>query len=59
MYRFTLTGEVASPTLLPSGCFLCGRCPLELPECSKAPMPLKVVAPHHEVACLLDLTGSA
>jgi len=50
--RFLLRGEIPSPTNLPRGCFLHGRCPLGTDECTRAPVPLHHAVAAHEVACL-------
>ena len=50
--RFLLGREIPSPTRLPPGCFLSGRCPIEIDECSQAPVPLEPVGADHEVACI-------
>jgi peptide/nickel transport system ATP-binding protein len=36
------------------GCRFAGRCKFVMPECSTATPPLRVVAPGHKVACLLE-----
>jgi oligopeptide/dipeptide ABC transporter ATP-binding protein len=53
--RFLLRGEIPSPTNLPRGCFLHGRCPIGSDKCSAAPVPLRTVAPQHEVSCIKAL----
>lgn len=50
--HFPLTGEIPSPTALPTGCFLAGRCPVEQLVCSTAPVPLTPVGPGHSGACV-------
>lgn len=47
-----LVGEIPEQTRLPSGCPLSGRCPIEIPACSAAPVPLEPAGPGREVACL-------
>lgn len=56
----TLTGEIPTPTRLPSGCFLYGRCPIRIDECRQAPVELREVLPSHEVRCIRvsDVDGS-
>lgn len=50
--RFMLTGEIPSPTALPTGCFLYGRCPIGTAECARAPVRLHSVSKGQEVACI-------
>jgi oligopeptide/dipeptide ABC transporter ATP-binding protein len=50
--RIRLQGEPPSPTQLPRGCFLYGRCPIGTEECTTAPVPLRPVGPDHEAACI-------
>ena len=50
--RFHLQKEIPDPTALPPGCFLSGRCPLEIEQCSAAPVPLEPTGPDHSVACI-------
>jgi oligopeptide/dipeptide ABC transporter ATP-binding protein len=47
-----LRGEIPSPSTLPPGCYLYGRCPIQIPECALAPVPLHPSGPHHSVACI-------
>lgn len=47
-----LTGDPPSPTRLVSGCPLVGRCPIETPECARAPIALQTKDEDHRVACL-------
>ena len=49
--RLTLTGEVMSPINPPVGCRLCGRCPLEGPECAEIDPELRDRGDEHFVAC--------
>jgi oligopeptide/dipeptide ABC transporter ATP-binding protein len=37
---------------LPDGCRFHPRCPLAVPECRRAPIALRTIAPEHRVACL-------
>jgi len=48
--RITLRGEIPSPTDIPSGCRLRGRCPLVLPACSEE-MQLREVESGRWLAC--------
>lgn len=50
--HFPMTGDPPSPTAIVTGCPLVGRCPLEVPACSQAPVPLHAVGEAHEVACI-------
>jgi oligopeptide/dipeptide ABC transporter ATP-binding protein len=47
-----LCGDAPSPSNLPPGCPLVGRCPIEIAACSQAPIALSYVTDHHEVACI-------
>lgn len=47
-----LSGEIPSPTHLPGGCFLYGRCPIRIDECMVAPVELRQVAADHHVRCI-------
>jgi len=49
--RLTLAGEVVSPINPPAGCRLCGRCPLEGPECAEIDPELRDRGGEHFVAC--------
>lgn len=48
----TLTGEIPTPTNLPTGCFLYGRCPIRIDECRQGPIELREVASDHAVRCI-------
>ena len=50
--QFLLSGEIPSPTHLPKGCYLYGRCPIQAPACAEAPVLLEEIAPAHKVACI-------
>jgi peptide/nickel transport system ATP-binding protein len=50
--RIILKGDVPSPLNPPPGCPFHPRCWLATKECREAVPPLRVVAPHHEVACI-------
>jgi oligopeptide/dipeptide ABC transporter ATP-binding protein len=50
--RLRLAGEVPSAVDIPAGCRLRSRCPLAQPVCAE-PVPLRLVAPGHRVACHL------
>ncbi|GAA2348868.1 oligopeptide/dipeptide ABC transporter ATP-binding protein [Dactylosporangium salmoneum] len=47
-----LRGEIPSPTRLPAGCPLAGRCPIEQPECATTAVAHEQVGPAHTAACL-------
>jgi peptide/nickel transport system ATP-binding protein len=47
-----LTGEVPSPLNPPSGCHFHPRCPMAVPECSRAAPELRDVGGGHQVACI-------
>jgi peptide/nickel transport system ATP-binding protein/oligopeptide transport system ATP-binding protein len=51
-YEFALRGEIPSPTSLPAGCFLYGRCPIRLDRCAVPPVPLRGIDPGHVVRCV-------
>ena len=38
---FRLVGEMPSQSDLPSGCYLAGRCPVEVPACVESPVDLE------------------
>lgn len=50
--HYPLSGDIPSPTDVPPGCPLVGRCPIEIPECSERPVPLRQIEPGHFVACV-------
>lgn len=50
--RIILKGEIPSPTHIPEGCRLRGRCPMVQPHCSEE-TDLQEAAPGHWVACHL------
>ncbi|HLU43830.1 MAG TPA: ABC transporter ATP-binding protein [Natronosporangium sp.] len=50
--HFPLRGEIPSPTQLPTGCPLTGRCPVEQPECGIAPVAHQPVGEGHTAACI-------
>jgi peptide/nickel transport system ATP-binding protein/oligopeptide transport system ATP-binding protein len=50
--HYPLSGDIPSPVNLPPGCPLVGRCPLAVDACSDRPIPLRTVAPGHQVACI-------
>jgi oligopeptide/dipeptide ABC transporter ATP-binding protein len=50
--HFPLEGNIPSNTELPTGCFLAGRCPIEIPECSQARVPLESVSEDRLVRCI-------
>lgn len=49
--RIRLTGEIGTPVDPKPGCRLCGRCPIEQPECSTRDIPLVADADGHAAAC--------
>ncbi|WP_320669058.1 ABC transporter ATP-binding protein [Patulibacter defluvii] len=50
--HYPLQGDIPSPTALPPGCPLVGRCPLAIDACSSAPPPLTAVGHDHQAACI-------
>ena len=48
-----ISGALADPTNLPSGCSFHPRCPFVKPECREVEPKLKEIAPGHRVACHL------
>jgi oligopeptide/dipeptide ABC transporter ATP-binding protein len=52
--RIRLKGEIPSPTNLPSACYLCGRCPREIPACSEGRPELGPVQGDRLVACIRE-----
>jgi oligopeptide/dipeptide ABC transporter ATP-binding protein len=48
---FRLEGEIPSPIDLPRGCFLAGRCPVELPRCRSERQELRPLADGRLVRC--------
>lgn len=48
----TLTGEIPSPAQLPTGCYLYGRCPIRVDECTRGPIELRPVSGDHHVRCI-------
>lgn len=49
--RLILGGDIPTPTNLPSGCRLAGRCPLAVDSCSESVPPLLPITPTHSAAC--------
>lgn len=49
--HYPLRGEIPSPTKLPTGCPLYGRCPLQEERCAQAPIGLREVD-GRQVACI-------
>jgi oligopeptide/dipeptide ABC transporter ATP-binding protein len=47
-----LGGEIPSPTRLPEGCFLYGRCPIRIDACRKGPIELRPLGPDRDVRCI-------
>jgi oligopeptide/dipeptide ABC transporter ATP-binding protein len=47
-----LRGEIPSPTRLPPGCPLSGRCPVEQPVCATGPVAHRRVTEGHTAACV-------
>jgi oligopeptide/dipeptide ABC transporter ATP-binding protein len=56
--RLRLSGEPPSPIDLPAGCVFHTRCPLALPECSRAPIPAAISDGGHQVMCVRAADGS-
>ena len=50
--HYPLRGDIPNPTSIPSGCPLVGRCPLAIPECETAPIPLDDLGEGHFAACI-------
>lgn len=50
--HFPLKGDLPDPGQPRYGCPLVGRCPIEIPACSQAPIPLRAMGDAHEVACI-------
>ncbi|MFD1881399.1 ABC transporter ATP-binding protein [Paracoccus pacificus] len=51
----TIKGEIPSPVNPPTGCHFHPRCPYAFAECSLVRPPLRLVAPEHDAACLLNV----
>ncbi len=51
--RTILQGEIPNPIDIPPGCRFHPRCPDAVPECREIDPQLRLIAPRHEVACLL------
>lgn len=47
-----LSGEIPSPTNLPRGCHLYGRCPIRIDACAEQPIPLREIGAEHMVRCI-------
>jgi len=47
-----LSGDIPSPATVFSGCPLHSRCPLAIPECGEAPIPLRAIADDRSAACI-------
>lgn len=50
--RQRLKSEIPSSTVLPTGCTLCGRCPIEIESCSQGPVAFRDISSDHRVACI-------
>lgn len=50
--EYKLRGEIPSPTSLPPGCFLYGRCPIRIDRCAEPPIELRELSPGHDVRCI-------
>lgn len=59
--RILLSGEVADPSNLPSGCVFHPRCAYARPECAEGEPEWEEIAPEHFARCLfadsLELRG--
>ena len=53
----TIPGSVPKLINPPEGCRFASRCQFVQPACSVATPPLRVAAPGHKVACILDFDG--
>lgn len=51
--RIIMSGEIASPTHLPSGCRFRTRCPYQVSGCAEVEPPLEEYRPGHRSACHL------
>jgi oligopeptide/dipeptide ABC transporter ATP-binding protein len=56
--RLRLSGEIPSPTDLPTGCRLASRCPLATLACSNAPPPLIAISSTHSARCPVVAAGT-
>ena len=56
--HFPLKGTIPPNTSLPDGCFLAGRCPIEVPECSTARVPFTTTADGRGVRCIRVAEGT-
>jgi oligopeptide/dipeptide ABC transporter ATP-binding protein len=52
--RIALTGDVPSPSRMPTGCPFQTRCPHAMPKCREVAPELREVSPGHQVACFLQ-----
>lgn len=57
--RYALRVELVNSTEISQGCPLCGRCPIEIPACASAPVPLADVSGDHAVACIRAIGDQA
>ncbi len=48
-----IPGSVPPLSDLPSGCAFEPRCPMRIPECTRAMPDLRLAAPHHNARCIL------
>ena len=51
--RIALSGDVPSPSKMPTGCPFQTRCPHAMPKCRESAPELREVSPGHQVACFL------
>lgn len=56
--HYPLKGTIPPNTSLPDGCFLAGRCPIEIAECSEARVPFAPTATGRGVRCIRVADGA-